>query len=70
MVARLLDKDPATRLGWAELPGHPFWKVVPACIQGWSLPDKQQSHLCVYLRLLLRAGPIASSGDAGGPLPG
>ena len=25
LVMRLLDKNPATRIGWAELPGHPFW---------------------------------------------
>lgn len=27
LVERLLVKDPAKRLGWDELPGHPFWKV-------------------------------------------
>ena len=25
LVARLLDKNPATRIGWEELPQHPFW---------------------------------------------
>ena len=27
LVMRLLDKNSATRIGWAELPGHPFWKA-------------------------------------------
>lgn len=26
LVARLLDKNPATRIGWDELPQHPFWE--------------------------------------------
>ena len=26
LVTRLLDKNPATRIGWDELPQHPFWE--------------------------------------------
>ena len=26
LIARLLDKNPATRIGWDELPEHPFWE--------------------------------------------
>lgn len=29
LVARLLDKNPATRIGWDGLPGHPFWQAAP-----------------------------------------
>ncbi len=25
-MTRLLDKNPATRIGWEELPQHPFWE--------------------------------------------
>lgn len=27
LVTRLLDKNPASRIGWADLPGHVFWKA-------------------------------------------
>lgn len=27
LVSRLLDKNPATRIGWAELPRHMFWNT-------------------------------------------
>lgn len=27
LVVRLLDKDPGTRIGWAELPEHAFWQA-------------------------------------------
>ena len=26
LITRLLDKNPATRIGWEELPQHPFWE--------------------------------------------
>ena len=26
LIARLLDKNPATRIGWDQLPQHPFWR--------------------------------------------
>lgn len=27
LLAQLLDKDPGSRIGWAQLPEHPFWQA-------------------------------------------
>ena len=41
LVGRLLDKNPATRLCWADLRRHPFWKV---CTE-WAVLEEGESHL-------------------------
>lgn len=32
LIARLLDKNPATRMTWAEMLTHPFWQFTLPCL--------------------------------------
>lgn len=55
-MARLLDKNPATRIGWDGLPGHPFWQAAP-------LPLRDMPEQPLFERFIKEQGLCAD------PLP-
>ncbi|KAK9834835.1 hypothetical protein WJX81_002504 [Elliptochloris bilobata] len=58
LVARLLDKDAGGRIGWAELPEHPFWQA-PLPLR--AMPP--EPHLAAFIA----AQRSANLGDAPAP---
>jgi hypothetical protein len=50
-VARLLDKNPATRISWEELPRHPFWGV--------PMPVKEMPEQPLLTKFLAQHGLLS-----------
>ncbi len=64
LVARLLDKDPGKRIGWAELPEHSFWQA-PLPLR--AMPP--EPHLAAFVALQRSAtlGPASAPALPGVP---
>ncbi len=60
LVSRLLDRDPSSRLTWAELCAHPFWGASP--LEELSVPDAISAPRSPKVWLWLLAWRISPEG--------
>lgn len=59
LVMRLLDKDPGTRISWAELPEHTFWQA-PLPLR--AMPA--EVHLAAFVAAQRPAAPAPATAPA------